>query len=90
MNDNIKVPNFDTFSTLVDRLTIEIVKRAHFEFMLESQSATLNEASKNELHRKIAIQNDITHVLRQKLADFLRETLAKGSYKYIDEERTFS
>lgn len=90
MNDSIKVPNFDTFSTLVDRLTIEIVKRAHFEFMLESQSATLSETSRNELIRKIAIQNDITQVLRQKLADFLRETLIKGSYKYIDEERTFS
>lgn len=90
MTDSIKVPNFDTFSTLVDRLTIEIVKRAHFEFMLESQSATLSETSRNELIRKIAIQNDITQVLRQKLADFLRETLIKGSYKYIDEERTFS
>ena len=90
MSDNIKVPNFDTFSTLVDRLTIEIVKRAHFEFLLESQSKTLSESSRGELLRKIAIQNDITTVLRQKLADFLVGVLSDKSYRYIDEERTFT
>lgn len=90
MTDDIKVPNFDTFSTLVDRLTIEIVKRAHFEFLLESQSDALSDASRSELLRKISIQNDITKVLRQKLGDFLMEALSNRNYKYIDEERTFS
>ncbi len=78
------IPNFDTFGTLVDRLTIEVVKRSHFEFLIEFGGADVP-----ELERKIAVQSEMIDELKRRLSDFLSEVFQNGVYEYIDEERTF-
>ena len=85
MKNKKYIPNLDTFGTLVDRLTIEVVKRSHFEFQIESGSGEIA-----DLERKIAVQSEIIGELKQRLSDFLAQLLRDRSYDYVDEERTFS
>lgn len=79
------IPNFDTFGTLVDRLTIEVVKRSHFEFLIETGGGEVS-----ELQRKIAVQSEMISELKQRLSNFLDGIFRDGVYEYVDEERTFS
>ena len=82
-----RIPNLNTFSTLVDRLSIENVKLSHFENALEHDNP--NSQQSDELKRKIAVQNEIIHGLKNELTEFMHEVLQSGHYDYIKEERTF-
>jgi len=83
-----KIPNLNTFSTLIDRLCIENVKKSHFEYLLDNggQEPDLIRA----FHDKILVQNEIIAAIRLELTDLMIEILKYGTYDYVDEERTFS
>lgn len=84
MNHPIRIPNFDTLSTIIDRLTVEIVKRTHFEFLTETGSGNAE-----ELRHKIQLQDTVISELRNRLREFLEQTYVSREYNYIDETRTF-
>jgi hypothetical protein len=84
MSQPLRVPNFDTLSTIIDRLTVEIVKRSHFEFLIETGSG-----DPGELRRKVELQDLVVHELRGRLRDFLEQTYVSREYEYVDETRTF-
>jgi len=84
MSQPLRVPNFDTLSTIIDRLTVEIVKRSHFEFLIET-----NSGDPEELRRKIELQDLVIRELRGRLRDFLVQTYVSREYDYVDETRTF-
>ncbi len=79
-----KVPNFNTFSTIIDRLSIENVKLSHFEFLVAQEGA-----DKSELDRKIHLQQEMIKLIRLELENFMTEVFLNKKYDYIDEERTF-
>jgi hypothetical protein len=79
-----RIPNLNTFSTLVDRFTVEIVKRSHFEFL-----AVIEQGERNDLSGKIDIQNEIISGIRAELIAELQRILDAKEYDYISEERTF-
>ena len=77
------IPNFNTISTIIDRLTVEIVKKTHFEFLVETGT---QDAS---LIGKIRLQDEMIQGLKKHLAEALRSAFEKGEYGFIDETRTF-
>ncbi len=79
-----KVPNFNTFSTIIDRLSIENVKLSHFEFLLAQDGS-----DKLELDKKIQMQLEMIKLIRLELENFMLEVFLNKNYDYIDEERTF-
>ena len=79
-----RIPNLNTFSTLIDRFTVEIVKRSHFEFLAE-----MNPSQHHQLSDKIDIQNEVISGIRTELISELRRILESKNYDYISEERTF-
>lgn len=83
-----KIPNFNTLSTLIDRLSIENVKLAHFENALEHDQVSPQERS--DLERKIAVQGQLIEALKGELTSFMEEAFLSGSYDYMKEERTFT
>ena len=83
----IKIPNYNTISTLIDRLTIENVKLSHFQYLLES--VELKDKSE-DLVNKIKTQEDIINLLKEELENYLVDLFNNRNYEYIDEKRTFS
>lgn len=82
-----RIPNLNTFSTLVDRLSIENVKIAHFQNIVEHDSP--DSQQKSELLAKIETQNTIIAALKEELTNLLLDILETGKYEYVKEERTF-
>jgi len=83
-----KIPNFNTLSTLFDRLSIENVKLSHFENAIEHDN--LSDEQVAELETKIKVQQQIIDALKKETAAFMREAFLSGSYDYMKEERTFT
>lgn len=81
------IPNLNTLSTLIDRLTIENVKLVHFEKTVVGDDLPVTQAK--VIKRKMAMQHEIIGVLRKELARFMEETTLSGSYDFMVEERTF-
>ena len=79
-----RIPNFNTFSTIIDRLSIENVKLSHFEFLL-----TQNDQDTSILENKIKLQNQIIALIKSELVIFMQEAFQSKEYLYVDEERTF-
>lgn len=79
-----RIPNFNTFSTIIDRLSIENVKLSHFEFLL-----TQNDQDTSILENKIKLQNQIIALIKSELVIFMEEVFQSKEYLYVDEERTF-
>lgn len=82
-----RIPNFNTLSTLIDRLSIENVKLAHFENALEHDDLSDREIAESQ--KKIAVQHEVIEVLKTELAGFMEEVFLSGKYEYMKEERTF-
>jgi hypothetical protein len=80
-----RIPNFDTISTVIDRLSVEVVKKSHFEFLVETGALAPAEANK-----KIELQDAMIAGLRSELRDLLVEAFTSGKYDFIEETRTFS
>ena len=83
-----RVPNFNTFSSLLDRLAIENVKLAHFENALEHDK--LADEQTASYRRKAEVQRVTIEVLKAELADLMEEAFRTGGYEFISEERTFT
>jgi hypothetical protein len=79
-----RIPNFNTFSTIIDRLSIENVKLSHFEFLL-----TQPNQDESNLQEKISLQVEVIKLLKRELEEFMFEAFSSKDYSYIDEERTF-
>ena len=79
-----KIPNFNTFSTIIDRLSIENVKLAHFQFLKD-----VNNESTSDIDIKIKVQIEVINLLKEELRLFMTEVFIEKRYDFIDEERTF-
>ena len=86
-SDTRRIPNFNTLSTLIDRLTIENVKLAHFQHVVDHEDISPEQAT--AFKQKIALEIDMIDVLKQELARFLEDAFITGDYSYFKEERTF-
>lgn len=82
-----KIPNFSTVSTLIDRLSIENVKLAHFQNILEHDSPP--DDTRSRLDQQIATQYEIISALKDELTSYLLEVFTNREYTYLSEERTF-
>lgn len=86
-NARVRIPNFDTLSTLLDRLSIENVKLAHFENALAHDNPGPEACI--ALQQKADTQNLIIQDLKRETTRFLEDTFSEGAYVYRKEERTF-
>jgi hypothetical protein len=76
-----KIPNFNSFSCLVDRIVIEQVKKTIFELKQEEEKVDYKD--------KIAIQDKALKGLNSLFIDFCLTAWLKSEYSYIEEARTF-
>jgi hypothetical protein len=83
---NQKVPNLNSFGTLVDRLSVEVVKRVTFEDRCQ-QAKDDNEI--RELKNKIDIQRVMIGIIKTEMIDLLNDVFMTGKYEVIGETRTF-
>ena len=88
MAKEVRIPNWSTLSTLVDRLSIENVKLAHFENAIEHDNPPKEALA--DLQRKTDTQHQVIEALKRELANLLEEIFSTGIYQYMKEERTFS
>ena len=79
-----KIPNFNTFSTIIDRLSIENVKLAHFQFLKD-----VNNESTSDIDIKIKVQIEVINLLKEELRLYMTEVFIEKRNDFIDEERTF-
>ena len=84
-----RIPNLDTFSTLIDRLSVENVKLATFEYRLEILSLD-EETKRKELHFKIDTQKSIIDDIKEKLREEMARILIENDYDFYEEKRTFN
>lgn len=77
------IPNYNSFSTILDRLSIENVKLFHFQKNMKNLIST------EEINKNIKLQRMIIIELKKILADFLMNILLSKNYEFIKEERTF-
>lgn len=82
-----RISNFNTMSTLVDRLCIENVKVAFFQNALEHDNPGPGEVE--ELRKKVSVQEGLIEALKGQLVELMEEVFLAGSYEYTTEERTF-
>lgn len=87
MTSQRRIPNFNTLSTLIDRLSIENVKLSHFENAIEHDRLGADEIAR--LRAKVAVQHEVIAALKQELIAFMEDTFVEGRYEFIKEERTF-
>lgn len=83
----IKVPNFNTISALLDRLTVENIKLCHFELSLENDN--ISEERRADLISKVQAQKTMIDVLKEETAKCFSEALEAKRYDYVAERRTF-
>lgn len=86
---NKKIPNFNSFSTILDRLIIEKIKKTHFEHKM-AELKELSGQEYDELERKILLQDEMVEGLKQELHDLFLDVLATKQYLSFTEERTFT
>lgn len=79
---HLYIPNYDTLSTLIDRICIENVKLFHFKH----HSLGIIE---HKLNGILSLQDKILDSLCKELEDFILTTFGSGKYKFLKEERTF-
>jgi len=77
------IPNFNSFSTLIDRLSIENVKLAHFEYLREQ------DPTDTTILKKISTQKEVIELLKAELTVFMKKIFTEGSYQTLEEKRTF-
>ena len=77
------IPNYNTFSTIIDRLSVEHVKLHHFKFTMK------NHFKKNELKNRLDLQNKMIKILQKELLDFMKIIIQQNNYNFLFEKRTF-
>jgi len=76
------IPNFNSFSTLVDRIVIEGVKRAIFELKQEEEKVSYQ--------KQLEAQEEVLLALQTEFEEFVENAFANEEYDVIGETRTFS
>ena len=84
---NKKIPNFSTISTLIDRLSIENVKLAHFQNILDHDQPAFD--IRHRLLGQVSTQALIISALKEELTRYLIDVFTSREYSYYSEERTF-
>ncbi len=82
MKEREKIPNFNSFSTLVDRISVENVKKSIFELKQEEEGVSY--APQLELQRKVLIE------LKEQFKTACLKAWVTSEYECIGETRTFS
>lgn len=92
MKNNIKIPNFNTFADIVDRLAVTTNKLAFFENKKREESdkeapnieliAKYDKLSRNECEYR--------NLLKRALDDLLSEIINNKEYITLKDNRTFS
>ena len=86
------IPNLNSPSTLIDRISVEVVKFAHENIRLADLECAEEEASKDDLaaiRARILNQNEIISALGDELKITLRQLFDSQSYETYGETRTF-
>ena len=81
------IPNYNTLSTIIDRITIENVKIAEFSNRYHNEDINIKE--KIELEQKLETQKEILYQFKLELGEFFEALFASKGYHYITEKRTF-
>ena len=81
--NKIFIPNYNTFSTIIDRLSVEHVKFHHFKFTMKDNF------KKNELKNRLVLQNKMITILQEELEVFLKIIIKQNNYNFLFEKRTF-
>lgn len=82
-----KVPNYNSLSSLLDRLAIENIKLSIFENSIEHDD--LPDEEVESLKSKAVAQADMINVLKDDTVTLIEEAFISGDYKYISEGRTY-
>jgi len=77
-----KIPNWNSISTLLDRLAIEVVKKCQFADRYEENKTVVNK-------QKVSTQEEIIQSLKEETEQYLADIWINGEYNCIGEERTF-
>lgn len=91
-NKNIKIPNFNTFADIVDRLAVTTNKLAFFENKKREESTKENPdteliARYDKLSRN---ECEYRNLLKRALDDLLSEIVKNNEYTTLKDNRTFS
>lgn len=86
-----KIPNLDTFSSIVDRLIIEVHKVAHLENKKREEQAKPNPDLKKiqEWDNASREANECRAALKARLDQLFGECIRTGKYETLTEARTF-
>lgn len=86
-----KVPNLDTFSSLIDRLIIEVGKVSIMENKKreEQQKANPNVELIAQWDNASREANECRAALKARIDQQFKEVVECGSYNYLGEARTF-
>lgn len=82
-----KVPNYNSLSSLLDRLAIENIKLSFFENALEHDD--LDAETRAEFESKAKGQHEVIDVLKADTVSCMGEAFDLGAYTYVAEGRTF-
>jgi hypothetical protein len=82
------VPNLNTLSTLIDRISVECVKKAHFMNALDNNEVT--DEMKSSYQEKVRMQDEIISLIREEMVAMLVNIFEDKKYEYYGENRTFN
>ena len=86
------IPNLNSPSTIIDRISVEVVKFVHENIRLADLECAEEEASKEAveaIRARILSQNEIIAALGDELKITLRQLFNSSSYETYGETRTF-
>lgn len=82
-----KVPNYNSLSSLLDRLAIENIKLSFFENALEHDD--IDAETRTEFEQKADAEREMIEVLKKDTVACMAEAFDLGEYSYVAEGRTF-
>jgi len=88
----IRIPNIDTFASLIDRLSIENHKVAVYENKKREEQSKKNPDPElitkwDNLSREA---NELRSEIKKRIDSLLEQIITTGKYTYMKEPRTFS
>lgn len=89
---NTRIPNFNTFADIVDRLAVTTNKLAFFENKKREESLKANPDSKliETYDRFSRNECEYRNLLKRAMDDLLMEIVKTGTYVTLPDNRTFS
>jgi len=89
--DKLYVQNVNSFSHLLDRLTVENIKLADFVRRMEIEQSRDKEDLEaiNRLYKGLRLANEARAAVKNKLDQLLSDVMKAGCYHVLSEQRTF-